>query len=467
VIVAAKRRTEAKAPPGEQDLLLKLAMRRVFWGMNYATRLNLLLALPGSRRSADELSDLDCVGFSVGGDFSVRLLIADCKSGSKVSPASRLFWLAGVRDFFGADRGYAVLQRPVPDGVREQAARLGLDVLAQADREILENVHSPHAPVSAMFDVAGVTKLQQLSKSLDGRLDALVRFRDHTYWHLPPERRLQRLLVELRSAAPHLDVRQRGHVVLVIDILFLLTLSLLGACRHVSATDLANPRRSLLEYLLGGAEQTRAREQGLLGVAQALRALRAEGVDLPDHLLQDPSVEPEYFPGLLETVARMLRRPRDAQRLLRYLEWWGQAQVGLDQPPVTDALGAVYGDYTRKLVSDIARMAFVAAKMDKSWLELGARAANGQPVPASGPDNQTESQHATTPSEDDAVSGERPKASEDHAPTSRGGGSRQPHSQIPSASDDHQARLDLEADTPGSRAAPDPMSKTTRRASSD
>ena len=71
-------------PAGERDLALKLAMRRVFWGMNYATRLNLRLALPGSRRTADELSDLDCVGFSVGGDFSVRLLVADCKSGLRI-----------------------------------------------------------------------------------------------------------------------------------------------------------------------------------------------------------------------------------------------------------------------------------------------------------------------------------------------------------------------------------------------
>jgi hypothetical protein len=182
VSTVAKRRSETQQPPqGEQDLGLKLAMRRVFWVMNYATRLNLLLALPGTRRTADELSDLDCVGFSVGGDFSVRLLIADCKSGARVSPASRLFWLAGVRDFFGADRAYAVLQRSVPDGVREQAARLGLDVLGEEDRQILENVHGAHASAGPMFDLAGAVKLQELAKGLDRRLEALVRFRDHEY----------------------------------------------------------------------------------------------------------------------------------------------------------------------------------------------------------------------------------------------------------------------------------------------
>lgn len=378
VSAVAKKTAKSAIPRGEQDLGLKLAMRRVFWGMNYATRLNLLLALPGSRRSADELSDLDCVGFSVGGDFSLRLLIADCKSGSKVSPAARLFWLAGVRDFFGADRAYAVLMREIPDGVREQAGRLGVDVLGEADRQILENVHGPLAPAAPFFEISGAVKLQDLAKGLDKRLEELVRFRDHVYWHLPPERRLQRLLGALREAGPALDARQRAHVVLVIDLLFLVALSLLGACRYVSSTSLADPRKALLSYLLGGAEQTRTREQGLQELVQALSALPDQGVELPDGVLDEITVEPPYFDSLAETITRMLRRPRDAQRVLRYLEWWGQAQVGLKGPAVPDALGAAYGDYTRKLVSDIARMCFAAAGLDKSWSPLVSSAGRGE-----------------------------------------------------------------------------------------
>jgi hypothetical protein len=375
-VSVASKTDKGAVQAGEQDLGLKLAVRRVFWGMNYATRLNLLLALPGSRRTSDELSDLDCVGFSVGGDFSVRLLIADCKSGARVSPATRLFWLAGVRDFFGADRAYAVMLRDIPEGVREQAGRLGVDVLGDADRQILENVHGANAPAAPFLEMGGAMKLQDLAKGIDSRLEPLVRFRDHEYWHLPPERRMQRLLVTLRDAGPVLDIRQRAHVVLVLDLLFLLTLSLLGACRFVSSMSLADPRRALLTYLLGGAEQTRTRERGLAELVDALRGLRDQGAELPDGILEGLSVEPPYFDSLAETVTRMLRRPRDAQRVLRYLEWWGQAQVGLAGPGVVDALGAAYGDYTRKLVSDIGRMCFSAAGLDRSWAQLATHAGN-------------------------------------------------------------------------------------------
>ncbi len=359
-----------KLPKGEKDLGLKLSMRRVFWGMNYATRINLLLALPGSRRTADELSDLDCVGFSVGGDFSVRLLIADCKSSAKVSPASRLFWLAGVRDFFGADRAYAVMSREIPDGARQQASDLGVDALSEADRQILENVHWPQAPEAPFFEIEGVLKLQDFAHGLDKRLDRLVRFRDHEYWYLPPERRIQRLISALREAAPVLDRNQRAHAVLVVDLLFLLTLSLLGACRYVSSISLSNPRRALLQFLLGGAELTQSRERSLTALAGSFRRLSESGVEVPDELFEQMSIEPVYFDSFAETVTRMLRRPRDAQRLLRYLEWQGQGEIGLGGPPAEEALGAVYGEYTRKLVTDIARMCFGAAGLDRSWLTI-------------------------------------------------------------------------------------------------
>jgi hypothetical protein len=372
----AEQRQRA-APAAELDLELKLAMRRIFWGMNYATRVNLLLALPGSRQKAEELSDLDCVGFSVGGDFSVRLLIADCKSGSKVSPATRLFWLAGVRDFFGADRAYAVIKRRVPESVREQAGRLGVDVVGDDDRQILENVHGPLAPAAPFFDIDAAIKLKRLATGLDRRLESLIRFRDHEYWYLPPERRIQRLFVALREAAPVLETTQRAHVVLVLDLLFLLALSLLGACRYVSATSLAQPEHALLTYLLGGSEQTRTREKGLSQLLKLFRSLRDQGVDVPEGMLDDLTIEPAYFAALAETVTRMLRRPRDAQRLLRYIEWWGQAQVALGAPPTADALGAAYADYTRKLVGDIGRMCAVATGLSKPWPQLLGSAGNG------------------------------------------------------------------------------------------
>lgn len=398
-----------KVPAGEQDLPLKLAMRRVFWGMNYATRINLKLALPGDRRTSDELSDVDCVAFSTGADFSLRLLISDCKSGAKVSPAARAFWLGGVRDFFGADRAYLVLSREIPKGVREMAGQLDLDILGEADRQILENVHGPKAPAAPFFEVPGVRRLQELATGLDKKLESLVRFREHDFWSLPEERRLQRLIVELRKAGPTLNAKQKAHQLLVLDVLFLFAIAVLGACRFVSAVSLGDPREALLVYLLGGPEQTRSRRNQLRDLESALGAL-GKNVDVPKEVLAALKLEPPYFDELAETVARFLRRPRDAQRILRYLEWWGQAQVGLDAPSVVTVLGPSYGDYTRKLAADLARTCMSGAGLDQDWMKIATAAGHRNESEAAGPLENTSAKDEAlgmeTGDADDAASAE-------------------------------------------------------------
>ncbi|HEY4451809.1 MAG TPA: hypothetical protein VGN13_09470 [Solirubrobacteraceae bacterium] len=163
----------------------------------------------------------------------------------------------------------------------------------------------------------------------------------------------------------------------MLDLLFLLALSLLAACRYVSATSLADPKRALLTYLLGGSEQTRTREEGLNQLLELLRGLRDQGVDAPEEMLEGLTIEPAYFDSLAETVTRMLRRPRDAQRVLRYIEWWGQAQVALGAPPVAEVLGAPYGEFTRKLVGDIGRMCAGATGLGRPWQQLLGAAGNG------------------------------------------------------------------------------------------
>lgn len=142
--------------------------------------------------------------------------------------------------------------------------------------------------------------------------------------------------------------------------MFLFAVGLFGACRFVSSTSLADPREALLAYLLGGAEQTRARRAQLADFEAAMHKL---GDVVPAEVLTALKVQPAYFDTLAETVAHLLRRPRDAQRVLRFLEWWAQVQIGSNGPPAT-SLGPGYAEYTRKLVSVTLRA--LASKLPTS-----------------------------------------------------------------------------------------------------
>lgn len=225
---------------------------------------------------------------------------------------------------------------------------------------------------------------------------------EHTFWTLPQERRLQRLVVELREAGAILDVTQRAHRLLVVDLLFLFALGLLGACRFVSSTALADPQEALLSYLLGGPEQKRARRNQL---AQFKAALEPIGEAVPTEVLSAVSVEPPYFDALAETVTRFLRRPRDAQRILRFLEWWSQVQIGLDGPAATQ-LGPGYAEVTRKLVSDLARTCFEASGLGAEWLRFADATGDGADhVVADGTD-RPDTRPADAPAKSDAKQGQ-------------------------------------------------------------
>ncbi|MDQ4145681.1 MAG: hypothetical protein M3198_18435 [Actinomycetota bacterium] len=372
----------AAAPHGEQDLLLKVAMSQIFWGMTCATRLNVKMSFPGQRSTPEELSDLDCVGISVGPDFSVRILVADCKSGKKVSPATRAFWLAGVREFMRASRGYLVLERTVPRGVRELASRLSLDVLGQDDLAILLNVHGSNAVTPNHLNVATVERARMLGSNLDKKLASLVEFKEYTYWTLPQDRRAQRSIVELRKVAPLLDSARLEHRVLVLEGLFLFALAMLEGCRYVSAVSLSDPGEALLEYHVGGPAAKRERGTQLSSLEKSIDRL-SKSVQVPKELRGKFQLEPAYFDDLAETVVRLLRRPHDAARVLRYIEWWTYAQEVAGLESLASQVEA-YAGYSRKLVSDLARTYFTGGGLTGGWLTMAKSA--GAPLGDNGED---------------------------------------------------------------------------------
>src|SRR5690242_9311943 len=117
----------------EQDLTQKLAMERILWAAGYYTRSNVKLAAataaPARARASADLTDVDVLGIRFLDDLEQRKLAVDCKSGAGVSPIGRTFWLKGVMDHVGADRGYVVLARTIPEHQRAAAADLGITII--------------------------------------------------------------------------------------------------------------------------------------------------------------------------------------------------------------------------------------------------------------------------------------------------------------------------------------------------
>lgn len=340
----------------ELDLGLKCGARALLWTMGYSTRLDVELrgdarAVRGAgkaRTAAPEtFTDLDVLGVLLDAGYQLTTTIADCKSGQRDKSTARMFWARGVADLFGADQVMLVREHDVNDATRQLSSKLGITVLPTDDLVIMQGLHGPpipdDSPLAVMFDRAAVEKHLAAFDGLDRRLKPLLEYRQFDYWVYETHRNLVQLIAHVRDAASTLDVANPIHLGLFFDLVWLYLLSLVKVTQHVRGAFLRDPDRGLQEYLFGGATGLREKQE----TAALLRSVAPKGTQKLDHL-------PSYYPNLRELVMRLLRRPGDIQRALRYTEAASALTVARTRVTLKTAFGAEFEPIAAKLAADVA-----------------------------------------------------------------------------------------------------------------
>jgi hypothetical protein len=349
----------------ELDLGLKVGVRRLFWSMGLSTRLDVQLrgfnppADTGRRSPAPEsFTDLDVLGVAVTGGYRLSTEIADCKT-SRRDSTSRMFWVRGVADLFGADHAYLVRDHDVADAARQLSARLGITVLPSEDLGRLQDHHGPALPdpssaLSIMFDRPAVAGHLSAFNNLDRRLTRLLDYREFDYWVYEQHRNPVQLVAHLAGARGHLDPFNPLHVALFLDLGWLYLLSLIRVTAHIRGAFLGDPDRGLQEYMFGGPTNLREKQE----TARLLRSVSPQGAGPLDHL-------PPYYAKLRELVVRLLRRPAQMQTALRYSEAAVALAAAKTRTPLPDAFGHDQFDpVAAKLVADVCGFLVAAADLD-------------------------------------------------------------------------------------------------------
>jgi hypothetical protein len=368
----------------ELDLGLKVGVRRLLWTMGYSTRLDVQLrgfAPPaaGDRqraRPAESFTDLDVLGVAVNPGQHVATAIADCKTTRRDS-TSRMFWVRGVADLFGADHAYLVREHDVSDAARQLSSRLGITVLPTDDLARLQAFHPGPAadgPPSVLFDRKAVERHLAAFDALDRRLRRLLDYRQFDYWVYEPHRNPVQLVAHLAGAARHLDPKNPVHAALFLDLAWLYLLALIRVTGHVRGAFLGDPDRGLQEYLFGGATGLREKEQ----TARLFKAMMPDGGEGLDHL-------PPYYGQLRELVVRLLRRPAQMQDALRYAETAAALAAARSRTPLQDVFGESFDPVAAKLVADVCGFLVAAAELHHGFRVRARGFLLGEAVPPDGP----------------------------------------------------------------------------------
>ena len=348
----------------ELDLDLKLRFERILWSAGSYTRTNVkLAAFAGSMqrgsRSVTELTDVDVLGVRFLDDLTPRLTAVDCKSGQRVSVMGRVFWLRGVMEHLRAERGYTVLSREVPEAQRESAAKLSVTIVHERH---LNDIASRYPQVPANLKIGNKeahTYLEGNLTSLPRRLGKLLDYRNTGYWYYTSARAISQAIAITRQSAGDIDLQNKWHKALLLDISTLYAISVLslaGELISLMPSDVLDGVRILFFEGLEGVERRQIMIRRLQSILEKVTAQ----AQLPLNGVEVFQLDPPYLPGLADALTRVMARPIDAAEIPRYLKVRLIHGVLYDEWDLGQLLGEQYSVLADKLASDIG-LSFMSA----------------------------------------------------------------------------------------------------------
>jgi hypothetical protein len=318
----------------DQDLPLKLRVSRLLFAMGYWSPIEVELSqyesstLYITRRS---LTDLDVLGVRFDELFSKRSVVADCKSGKNISDVNRLFWLLGIKNYFGADQAYFV--RPKIDShAKAIAPKMGVRVLTEPDLALLEksyNLDSLALPLTDLTVHTQITDLWGISvpkgeKPSDDalQLKSVYSYLRYSFWYIEQHRNLLTMIGNFERIAHLLDPKEPRHVLLAYVGAERFAYSLLDVASHVQAQGGSEIKRHARTYIYGGSLAIKEKEQFI----ELLNKVAG----------QNEALDPPALEDVLELLGRLIRNPQGATDVLRYLSaiflWC--VHLGHAEPPI-------------------------------------------------------------------------------------------------------------------------------------
>ena len=344
------------------DLRLKLEAARAFMCQGCFIKVNLGLSEPLSKlvekRNLVDITDIDVMAIKYNYDFCAYTVCMSCKGGQakNLSAIRESFYLKGVMDYFGGNKGYVIFdKKPVMSHARLLASKLGITVM-EGD-EFTNWCKS--AQISCSIDYSQFWQDQTFGHygQQYSKIDQLQPLRSYLaldYWFFKDFRNIQNILAYTTKAADLLSKPILPVKLTVLEVMMHFALSMLDLCSYVSAAGAKDVEDHVSSYLFGSVTALKSRQDLLRKVGTLLKKVGAIENGGP----QLPPLVPNYTPELIEMVYRWISKPWAAinvPQVLQTLSWnHVLADLGLLkgelEPKVT-----IYDDISYKYADDLSR----------------------------------------------------------------------------------------------------------------
>ena len=347
----------------EKDLPLKLRMMNLLWNLGWSVRPNVkLYHYNEGRRTNIQFTDIDVLAVKILPLQNPIISICSAKSG-KESDSSQIFWLAGVKSYFGASIAYYI--RSKANLLRAKTLCEKLDVIALNDEQLslLEERFMIKPDTSQFFNMTVYKQINDYFKEVKEKKTSLYNYITEKFWIDPTCNQLLRIITAIRDVKA-LNLSSDCKLFIKYYLTSLLALPLYKSAYSLIKVP-SNMIRTEFDTVLMGGELARIEKEKIIKACKSFVSEVFKSSKLPTDMAKkgtailDHLFKLDYHDDLSDLLINMVEKYHQSIYTPRMLDglWYQLARTptvipNIDRVTLPDIPKNQWG-YISKLTKDI------------------------------------------------------------------------------------------------------------------
>ena len=294
----------------DKDLPLKLRMMNLLWNLGWLVRPNVkLYQYREGRRTNVQFTDIDVLAIKILPLQNPITAICSAKSGHE-SDSSQIFWLAGVKSYFGASFAYYLRSKASLLKAKPLCEKLDVIALNGEQLSIIEKRFLITPRTSQFFNFETYKQINQYFLELKGKRRSLYNYITERYWIDRSNNQLLRTITAIRDAKM-LDLSSSCRIYMKYYLTSLLALPLFQLA-HLLIRIPTNMIRTEFDTALMGGELAQLEKEKILGACKSFIRELIKEAKLPSEVIGngasslDQLFKLDYSADLLDLLIRIV-----------------------------------------------------------------------------------------------------------------------------------------------------------------
>lgn len=278
-----------------------------------------------------DITDIDVYAIKFDSDFSEKIIIADCKSGTspkakESKPLNRLFWVRGLMTFLNINQGYFIKPR-IPERIKKFSSELKivpLDYDWLNETESRMNLSDDNRGSYSIRNPDQLNTYYQKIRAHPDRIEFYYWFLRFKFWTIPSNIQIKEIMRGHSILSRKCSFTNDYDIWILGESVILLSIALLKFCSELyPLSEKERERRIELKMIEGiGNIEQQNKILDLMRIFAQEKVFETckKRIQISENELTITS--PPYTPQLIELISRILEQPEISIQIPRFLDFF-------------------------------------------------------------------------------------------------------------------------------------------------